>query len=193
MEEVLTPTDWSQVKDAMTESDSRYAMDSKLFVQFYLRPVLMRTQSDAENRPVFMDVDHVRIIVPGDKHNIIDRVASDDDKARFSAHYAKFKAGQSQETIGTPLEAVSWMTRSKVEEYKFFNIKTVEQLAEASDQVGQKFPGFMADREKSRKFLEASGGTNARVTELEAQLAELKAMVAAQQAKGPPAAQGEKK
>jgi hypothetical protein len=103
----------------------------------------------------------------------VDRIASDDDKRRFADHYAKYKAGQGAEVVGTRLEMVPWMTRSKVEEYKYFGIHTVEQLADASDSVGQKFPGFNADREKSRKFLEASSGTNARIAELEAKLATL--------------------
>lgn len=156
------------------EGDARFAMDSKLYVQFYLRPVLQKALSNEANRPIFTDVEHVRILVPGDKLSIVDRLASDDDKRRFAEHYAKFKAGQGTEVIGTRLEVVPWMTRSKVEEYKFFGIHTVEQLAEASDSVGQKFPGFHMDREKSKKFLEATTGTSARVSELERQLAEMR-------------------
>lgn len=178
--ETLAPTDWSQIKDAVMEGESRYAMDSKLYVQFYLRPVLQTAASNEANRPIYADVVHVRIIVPGDKLSIVDRIASDDDKRRFADHFAKFQAGQGQEVVGTRLEAVPWMTRSKVEEYKFFGIMTVEQLADASDTVGTKFMGFNTDREKARKFLEASTGTNARVTELEKQLADLQAQIAAQ-------------
>jgi len=175
--ETLTQTDWSKVADGVMDNSqqARYAMDSKLYVQFYLRPILMQTESDIAGRPIYADVAHVRIIVPGDKLSIIDRIASPDDKARFATHWAKFEAGGSQEVVGTRLEAVPWMTRSKVEEYKFFGIVTVEQLAEASDQVGQKFPGFHQDRDRSKKFLEASSGVNARITELEAKLAELTA------------------
>lgn len=175
----LAPTDWNSVKDAVMEIDQRYAMDSKLYVQFYLRPVLQTTVSDQENRPIYQDVEHVRIMVPGDKLSIIDRIASIDDKQRFPDHYAKFKSGHGEEVIGTRLEVVPWMTRSKVEEYKFFHIVTVEQLADANDQVGQKFPGFNKDREHARKFLEAATGTSARVGELERQIAELKALVSA--------------
>jgi hypothetical protein len=69
--------------------------------------------------------------------------------------------------VGTRLEVVPWLSRSKVEEYKFFSILTVEQLAAASDSVGQKFPGFYGDRDKAIKFLEQTTGVNARMTELE--------------------------
>lgn len=181
--ENLAPTDWSRVADSVTENDSRYAMDSKLYVQFYSRPVLQTTLSEQEGRPIYVDMDHVRILVPGDKLSQIDRLASDEDKQRFAAHYAKYKAGSAQEVVGTRLEAVPWMTRSKVEEYKYFNILTVEQLAQASDSVGQKFTGFYADRDKAKKFLDMAEGTDARVKELEEQVAKL--LAAQQVAKQP--------
>ena len=171
----LDTTDWSKVPDGVTEDEPRYALDSKLHVQFYLKPVLLIRESENEGRPIYHDVEHIRILTPGDKLSIIDRVASSDDKSRFAAHYDKFKAGRGSEVVGTRLEAVPFMTRSKVEEYKFFGIHTVEQLAGASDEVGQKFPGFQGDKQKSQKFLEATTGTDARVAALEKMVADLKA------------------
>jgi hypothetical protein len=177
MEQSTAPTDWSQVKDFMEETDmnQRYAHDSKLHVQFYLRPMIQPSESDVANRPIFRDIEHVRIMVPGDKLSIIDRCASEDDKSRFPDHYAKFKAGEGQQVVGTRLDAVPFMTRSKVEEYKFFGIFTVEQLAEAADSVGQKFMGFNNDKTRAQKFLEAANGTDSRVTALEKMVEELKA------------------
>ena len=175
----LLPTDWSKVLDPVMENDQRFAMDNKLYVQFYSRPIIHGVKSSEAGRPIYIDVDHVRILVPGDKLSIVDRVASADDQRRFADHYAKYKAGQAQQMIGTPLETVPWMSRSKVEEYKYFGIHTVEQLSEASDSVGQRFPGFYSDRDKAKKFIEAASGTNARVAELERQLAELTAKLSA--------------
>jgi len=177
----LAPTDWSTVKEPMTEQDARYAMDSKLYVNFYLRPVLQQTESDQANRPIFKDVEHIRIMVPGDKLSIVDRIASPDDKSRFADHYAKFAAGQAEQVVGTRLEMVPWMSRSKVEEYKYFGILTVEQLAAAGDNVGQKFMGFQQDKQRAQAFLDAATGTNARVTELEEQVRQLLAAQLAQQ------------
>jgi hypothetical protein len=182
--EALAPTDWSAVKEPVTEQDARYAMDSKLHVNFYLRPVLQQTLSEQANRPIYADAEFVRIMVPGDKLSIVDRLASDDDKSRFADHYAKFKAGQADQVVGTRLEVVPWMSRSKVEEYKFFGVVTVEQLADASDQVGQKFQGFHQDKQKAKNFLEAASGTSTRIQELERQVAEL--LLANQKIKDPP-------
>lgn len=169
----LAPTDWSKVPDAVEDNNARYAMDSKLHVQFYIRPILQTAKSEQEGRAIFIDVDHIRIMIPGDKLSIIDRIASDDDKQRFAAHWAKYSAGKGDEVIGTRLEVVPWMTRSRVEEYKYFNIHTVEQLASAGDGVSTKFPGFAQDKQKAQQWLEATTGDSARIRELEAQVAQL--------------------
>lgn len=172
-----TPTDWSKVPDAVDEQafNARYAMDNKLHVQFYSRPILQTKLSEEAGRPIYKDVDHVRVMIPGDKLNIIDRIASTDDQQRFAAHWEKYKSGKGDEIIGTRLEVVPWMTRGKVEEYKFFNIHTVEQLAHAADGVGSKFPGFQQDKQRAQQFLEATTGDSARIRDLEAQVAALMA------------------
>ena len=173
------PTDWSKVADGITEEDSgsRYAMDSKLYVQFYSRPMIQVGESNKAQRPIYADVCHIRIFVPGDKLSIVDRVASSDDTQRFAAHYAKYKAGEGNEVIGTRLEVVPWMSRAKVEKYKYFQIHTVEQLAAAGDSVAHKFQGFMADKLKAQQYLDQTTGTDARVAALEAQLAALQAQM----------------
>jgi len=178
---VLIPTDWSKVADGITEQDGRYAADDKLYVQFYSRPMIQQGESEKQQRPVYADVCHVRIYVPGDKLSVIDRVASSDDKQRFAAHYAKYTAGEGNEVVGTRLEVVPFMSRSKVEEYKYFQIHTVEQLAAASDSVGQKFQGFQQDKQRAQKFLEQTTGTDARVRALEEQIAQLLAAKQADQ------------
>lgn len=168
-----SPTDWSKVPDAVEEGNARYAMDNKLHVQFYSRPMMQHALSQEAGRPIFADIDHVRIMVPGDKLSIVDRIASEDDQKRFADRWERYKAGQGEQVVGTRLEVVPWMTRSKVEEYKFFNLHTVEQLAHANDNVGQKFPSFHSDKQRAQAFLEATTGDSARIRELEAQVAEL--------------------
>lgn len=135
------------------DAEGRFADDKKLFVQFYSRPVQDNLASNEAKRPIFIDADFVKIMVPGDKRTVIDRWASDEDKQRFPTHYARYKAGQVEQTVGTPLEMLPGMTAGKVEEYKHFGIKTVEMLAEASDSVGQQFMQFQADKSRAKGYL----------------------------------------
>jgi hypothetical protein len=150
-----------------------------LYVQFYSRPIINGAESNEAGRPIYHDVDCIRIMVPGDKLSIIDRLASPDDTQRFSTQFDRYKAGQQTQLVGTPLEQVPWLPRSKVEEYKYFGIHSLEQLAAASDSVGQKFPGFYTDREKAVKFLDSATGHTARIAELERLLAEMQAKMQA--------------
>ncbi len=68
------------------------------------------------------------------------------------------------------------MTPSKVEEYKFFNITTVEQLAGASDAVGQKFFGFSEDKRAANNFIELAKG-NAPLVKMNEELKERDAKI----------------
>jgi CRISPR/Cas system CSM-associated protein Csm2 small subunit len=89
---------------------------------------------------------------------------------RFRVRYDKWRAGQSEAVVGTPLNALPGMTPSKVEEYKYFKVVTVEQLSEASDQLGQKFMTFQADKARAKAFLEVAAG-NAPIERMNAELA----------------------
>lgn len=49
------------------QEDPRNKMDIRLFKQFYKRAVLNRVRSAEAGRPIFDEVDYIRIIVPGSK------------------------------------------------------------------------------------------------------------------------------
>lgn len=153
-----TPTDWSAIPDAPGLDESRFVGDERLFVQFYRKPVLHPGLSRDAGRAIYKETDFIRIMVPGDKLSMIDRPVDEIDKRRFADRYAKWLAGAGNVIEGTPLASLPKMTPAKVEEYKFFNIHTVEQLAEAPDNVGQKFLGFNEDKRSAKNFLEVAKG-----------------------------------
>lgn len=153
-----TPTDWSAVADAPGLDESRFVNDDRLFVQFYRRPMMHVAESKLAGRPIYKEVDCIRIMVPGDKLSVIDRPVDSIDARRFATRYERWKAGQGNAVEGTPLSSLPRMTPSKTEEYKFFNVHTVEQLAEAPDALGQKFMGFNEDKRAARNFLEVAKG-----------------------------------
>src|SRR5215469_4159702 len=93
----------------MSESNV-FAADSRLFVQFYRRAVQNKFKSDQQGRPIFDEIDYVKIIVPGDKNTVIDSPASEEHKFRFEKQWDRYKRGQEQASEGTPLEAVTWLT-----------------------------------------------------------------------------------
>lgn len=181
-----TPTDWSNYdKELAARSDydqNRFAMDKKLHVQFYMKPMLNQEKSAAAGRAIYEDTEFIRIMLPGDKQNIIDRKVGlvENERERFPEHYAKFKAGQAEQVVGTPLQLLPFLSPAQVEEYKFFNIRTVEQLAAASDSIGTKFMGFNQHKQKAQAFLDATTGAEA-VGAMREELEESKKVMAAMQ------------
>lgn len=183
-----TPTIFEEPSGWEKPDESRFAMDSKLYVEFYRKPVLQPGKSREAGRAVYEEVDYIRIHVPGDKHSVVERPMSDQDAFRFADRYAKWKAGQEEAVTGTPLTALPGMTPSKVEEYKFFKIVTIEQLAEANDNLGGKFMSFQQDKQRAKAFLEVAANNapiekmNAELAKRDAELEELRAMITTLQA-----------
>jgi len=183
-----TPTIFDEPNDFAKPDETRFSADNKLYVEFFRKPVLQPGKSREAGRAVYEEVDYVRIHVPGDKSSVIERPVSQQDQFRFADRYAKWKAGQEEAVTGTPLSALPGMTPSKVEEYKFFKIVTVEQLADANDNLGGKFMSFQQDKQRAKAFMEVAANNapiekmNAELAKRDAELEELRAMVTALQA-----------
>lgn len=183
-----TPTIFDEPSDFAKPDETRFAADNKLYVEFYRKPVLQPGESRNAGRAVFKEVDYIRIHVPGDKASVIERPVTQQDEFRFQDRYNKWKAGQEEAVTGTPLSALPGMTPSKVEEYKFFKLVTVEQLAEANDNLGSKFMSFQADKQRAKAFMEVARNNapiekmNEELQKRDAEIENLKTMVEALQA-----------
>lgn len=143
-------------QNAMGDLSARFSKDEQLFVKFHTQPLQNKKASAEEGRPIFDDREYISIMVPGDKCSIIDRPASDQDKQRFPKHYAAFASNEETQVQGTPLEQWPQLTRSQVEEMRYFNVRTVEQLAGMADTQTQQFRGMNTLRTKAQQFLEAA-------------------------------------
>lgn len=144
-------------------------LESTLYVSFYMDAIEFKAESEKAGRPVFKDVPFIKIIVPGDVNNIIERKATKDDELKFPKAWARFKAQETESHDGMPLEQWPQITRSLLKELKYFEVHTVEQLASLSDsQVSKLGMGFTEYRNKAKAYLAAAAGT----AELTAQAAE---------------------
>jgi hypothetical protein len=183
-----TPTIFEEPGDFAKPDETRFSADNKLYVEFFRKPVLQPGKSREAGRAVYEEADYVRIHVPGDKSSVIERPLSQQDVFRFQDRYNKWKAGQDEAVTGTPLSALPGMNPSKVEEYKFFKIITVEQLADANDNLGGKFMSFQQDKQRAQAFMQVAANNapiekmNAELAKRDAELEELRAMVTALQA-----------
>jgi hypothetical protein len=166
------------------------ADERSVSVRFFSEPVHMKFESEKEGRPIYKEMPHVSIIIPGDKNTMIECKASEEHKQRYPVAWARFQRGESTVNIGTPLEQWPQITRAQVKEAKYVEVHTVEQLANLSDDHAAKMGmGFRALRQSAKDYLEtakngaadsAKAAENARLRdELEAMKAQIAALSSA--------------
>jgi hypothetical protein len=137
------------------EQDQQTEADKRLFVIFYKSALENREKSVAAGRPIFDDVDCIKIISPGSKDSFVGQ-ATPDYQARFPIQWAKFVARQDQNVSGTPLEQLTWLTPAQIAEFHAINCRTIEQLVGMPDSVSQKFMGHYAIKQRAEAYLNAS-------------------------------------
>jgi hypothetical protein len=135
------------------------AAPEPVFVRFGLHPKQNQEKTAEAGRPIFDDVEYVEIMVPGDKQNMIHRPVTARDRARFPRQYAAWKENKTVAQTGTPLEEWSGISRSQVEELRFFNVRTVEQLAGISDGNATNIGPIQALKAKALDFVDRAKGS----------------------------------
>lgn len=131
--------------------------DTKLFIKFHLEAVQDFELSAKEGRPVHRDEEFITIIVPGDRDTVV-RPVRPLDRQQYAQQYNAFKAGLEQPVVGTPLASLPFLTKAQVADFQAVNVRTVEQLAEMSDVLAQKFMGMHNIRKRAKDYLEAAAG-----------------------------------
>lgn len=176
--------------------------DAQLAVRFYSKPVKNEWESNLQGRPIFIDVDYVEIMKPGDPTTIINTPVRDDHKKRWPLHWAHYqnRHGDDPKQVGTPLSQWPRITPAQVEELRALKFFTVENVAGASDASLQRI-GMVAGmspfafRDAAIRYLqvakddatvtqaaEAAKAAEERAKALEIQNAEMQAQMKAMQA-----------
>ncbi len=147
--------------------------DRKLMIRFHNEPVQDMEKSKIAGRPIFREVPHLSIMKPGSRDNVIREVRVT-DKVRFSKQWEQFEKGLDAVLEGTPLEAWPGITRSQVEELKFMQVYTVENLIDMADVHSGNIMGYAMLKRKAKAFLDAASGT-APIEAMSSEIEELKA------------------
>ena len=169
---------------AMSQQQGRYQGDEFLLVKFFIHARLNQTKTKKQGRPIYEDTVYVSIMQPGNKDSIVVRPATGMDKARFAEHWRKYQArtDDNDEIVeGTPLKDWAGVTRAQCEELRYFNIRSVEQLAALSDANAQNIMGINMLKQRATKWLESSkeNATTDALAAANARIDELMAMVEA--------------
>lgn len=144
--------------------------DKNMVVMFYTRPVHMPAKSKAENRPIYEDRTYVRIHPPGERLNIVDRAATEQDKRRWPLQWSQFAQNREQTPEGTPIDLLYNDKPSIAAMLKANGVHTIEQCAELSgpaiDNIGMGAQRYSND---AKKYLELSA-KGVKASQLKAEL-----------------------
>lgn len=138
-------------------------------------------------RPIFVDREYIRKVVPGDRSIEVVRPVRQEDIEAYRSQYNRWKSGQAQATSGTPLEQWPGVTRSQVKELAYFNVRTVEQLAAVSDANLSNIGSYTALRKKAQDWIATARGAapieeaRAEAKRFKEELAEMKRQMAEMQ------------
>lgn len=125
-----------------------------------MEAVEFKAESEKQGRPIFKEIPHIRIVIPGDRSVEYVSKADKYHQDTYPQAWKRFEQNQVEGHSGTLLETWAQMNRALVMEAKFNNIHTVEQLAGLTDAVVQKMGmGWMEWRRKANAYLEIAAGT----------------------------------
>lgn len=176
---------------------------SQVHVEFFADAVEDKSVSTKKGRPVFKDVEKVRILFPGDTKRVLVAYATElcmkgedgewmDYRSAYPDHYAMFKKTHGKSSVaGTPLSEATFLTMAQRKMLSAQNVMTVEQLA-SLDGPQLRTLGMNARKLKDQAtaYLE-SANTSADSTRLAAENAEMKEQLAALQAQMAEMAKGQ--
>jgi hypothetical protein len=137
------------------QSDGRQRDDDRgVVANFFLDKVLLGFKSREAGREIYEDREFVSIRVKGQDKMEVVREVTEQDKQRFGQQYWRFKQGQEQAKVGTPIERLPGMTPSTIHLYKQNNIKTIEDLSEVADSNLQNLgPGARELQRQAQEFI----------------------------------------
>jgi hypothetical protein len=165
------------MREMFDEPSTSQPGDERLYVKFYMGSTPDTAGTQREGRPMFKSVPFVKILVPGDRNTVIDTFADAKYKARFPRQWAAFESKQTQEVAGTLLSETPLVTRAQAEEFDYFKVFTVEQLAQCSDNLASKVPRFHELKRAAQTYV-AQAKDGALAQKLGAENADLKNRVA---------------
>ena len=142
----------------------------------------------AEKRPIFEEKIFLKKLVPGDSTLVVDRPMRETDIEEYPIEWARFEQKKEAKVSGTPIDAWTVLSDTQKAEFKALNIFTIDQFAQLADSAGNKIMGFNDLRSKARAFIMAAqdsamfdkirAETDAKIAQQDAEMAQLRAMIA---------------
>lgn len=147
-------------------------------VKFKMEAIPDDTASRIAGRPIYKDLEVIEITFPGQPS--MKFAAEEKHKRSYPVEYNAFKAGLEPAPQGLPLEQWAMPTKAIIENLKGLGFRTVEQLAEAKDDVIGKMRSLSIWVRHAQDYLKACNDGATKVIGLKAELDHLREVVKSQ-------------
>lgn len=163
--------------------------DKSLIVQFFVGKKLLGARSKAEGREIYEDREFVRIQIKGQDKQVVVEEVKPSHKQKYPHAYHAFLAGKPLPVVGTPVEQLPGVGPSMAHNLKGLNLRTIEDLANISDENTLTSIGMGARDlvQRAKAFIEKTNEKTVALAEensqLKTQLTEMNARLAALEVK----------
>lgn len=161
----MAQIDWQSIMNGQSQPKKRYSGANVRFFNAYNEN---REKSAKEGRPIYDEIPSISIQWPGGDETV--RRIEPQDIQEYPDKYAAFMAGNEPVDSGTPLSEWPPITGTAVRELQHLGFKTIEQLAEATDEVKRKLGPLSKFVKTAQEWLAAANSSQSDVVKLKAQL-----------------------
>lgn len=166
----MAQIDWHSLMNGQKDPSDAYRGANVKFFNAYSEN---KEKSQKEGRPIFDEIPSISIQWPGMDETV--RRIEPRDIETWPQKYAAFMAGSEPVTSGTPLAEWTLCPGNVVRELQHLGFKTVEQLAEANDDVKRRLGTAAQFVKKAKEWMQAADSTRNQVVSLKEQLEREKA------------------
>jgi hypothetical protein len=161
----MAQIDWNNLMNGQQQQRKRFHGANVRFFNSYNEN---KEKSLQAGRAIFDEIPSISIQYPGGDETV--RKIEPQDVADYPELYAAFKAGSEAVVSGTPLAEWTLMNGSTLRELQHLGFKTVEQLADAHDEVKRKLGPTGRFVKMAKDWLEAANSSQFNVVALKQQL-----------------------
>lgn len=142
---------WEQIMYGEQPQKKRFAGANVRFFNAYQEN---RIKSQEAGRPIFDEIPSISIQFPGMDETV--RKIEPRDIEEYPELYKAFKSGSEPVQDGTPLQEWTLLPGTAMRELQYLGFKTVEQLAEANDDVKRRMGPLVQYVKRAKDWIEAA-------------------------------------
>ena len=161
----MAQIDWNNLMNGQMQPRKRFHGANVRFFNAYNEN---KEKSLQAGRAIFDEIPSISIQYPGGDETV--RKIEPQDVADYPELYAAFKAGSEVVVSGTPLAEWPLMNGSTLRELQHLGFKTVEQLAEAHDEIKRRLGPTGKFIKMAKDWLDAANSSQFTVVALKQQL-----------------------